>query len=79
MTITPAEVMSRLPLVMDVLVPAIGALSDLTRNVISGARSFTTASAELRGIAATMLDRLDAAELADQERDKRNDDRLKGG
>jgi hypothetical protein len=59
-----------------VVIPMLGDLGRLVDNLIDGARTLMTASAELRSILLTGLDRLDVAEAAWKQRDKEEDERV---
>ena len=60
-----------------ILVPALGAISDLITKLVSGERSLTTASAELRNVLVIAMQRLEASDAAFAKRDAEEDERVR--
>jgi len=60
-----------------ILVPALGAISDLITKLVSGERSLTTASAELRNVLVMAMQRLEASDAAFAKRDAEEDERVR--
>jgi len=65
-----------LQLATDVLIPALGSISDLVARLIDGTRSLASASAELRNVLTIALVRLDHADAAFAKRDAAEDARV---